>query len=86
LLVDADIASHTWHTLAVRAKDDEFVISLDGTWMFTVFDPRRAASRFGPKATASRDSIRSKSRRCHESVMTAIGRTPHSTVNTRRLP
>jgi hypothetical protein len=36
--VDADIASHTWHTLAVRAKDDEFVVSLDGIWMFTAFD------------------------------------------------
>jgi hypothetical protein len=36
--VDADIASHTWHTLAVRTKDDEFVVSLDGIWMFTAFD------------------------------------------------
>ena len=36
--VDADVASHTWHTLTVRAKDDEFVVSLDGTWMFTAFD------------------------------------------------
>jgi hypothetical protein len=36
--VDADITSHTWHTLAVRAKDDEFVVSLDGIWMFTAFD------------------------------------------------
>jgi len=36
--VDADIASHSWHTLAVRAKDDEFVVSLDGIWMFTAFD------------------------------------------------
>jgi hypothetical protein len=36
--VDADIASHTWHTLAVRAKDDEFAVSLDGIWMFTAFD------------------------------------------------
>jgi hypothetical protein len=36
--VDADIASHTWHTLAVRAKDDEFVVSLDGIWMFTAFN------------------------------------------------
>jgi hypothetical protein len=36
--VDADIASHTWHTLAVRAKDDEFVVSLDGIWVFTGFD------------------------------------------------
>jgi hypothetical protein len=36
--VDADIASHSWHTLTVRAKDDEFVVSLDGIWMFTAFD------------------------------------------------
>jgi hypothetical protein len=36
--VDADIASHTWHTLTVRVSDDEFVVSLDGVWMFTAFD------------------------------------------------
>jgi hypothetical protein len=36
--VDADIASHAWHTLTVRAKDDEFVVSLDGIWAFTGFD------------------------------------------------
>ncbi len=36
--VDADIASHSWHTLTVRAKDDEFVVLLDGIWMFTAFD------------------------------------------------
>lgn len=36
--VDADITSHAWHTLTVRAKDDEFVVSLDGTWAFTAFD------------------------------------------------
>ena len=36
--VDADIASHAWHTLTVRAKDDEFIVSLDGTWVFTAFD------------------------------------------------
>jgi len=36
--VDADIASHSWHTLTVRAKDDEFVVSLDGIWVFTGFD------------------------------------------------
>jgi hypothetical protein len=36
--VDADIASHTWHTLTVQAKDNEFVVSLDGIWMFTAFD------------------------------------------------
>ena len=36
--VDADLASHAWHTLTVRAKDDEFVVSLDGIWVFTGFD------------------------------------------------
>jgi hypothetical protein len=36
--VDADIASHSWHTLTVRAKDNEFVVSLDGNWVFTGFD------------------------------------------------
>jgi hypothetical protein len=36
--IDADIASHNWHTLTVRAKDDEFFVSLDGIWMFTAFD------------------------------------------------
>jgi len=36
--VDADVASHSWHTLTVRAKDDEFVVSLDGVWAFTAFD------------------------------------------------
>jgi hypothetical protein len=36
--VDADVASHSWHTLTVRARDDEFVVSLDGIWMFTGFD------------------------------------------------
>jgi hypothetical protein len=70
--VDADIASHAWHTLAVRAKDDEFVVSLDGTWMFTAFD--KTLSRAGrialwTEGDASRASTRSKSRRCHESVV-----------------
>jgi len=36
--VDADIAPRRWHTLEVRARDNEFLVSLDGTWMFTVFD------------------------------------------------
>jgi hypothetical protein len=36
--VDADIASHSWHTLTVRAKDHEFVVSLDRIWAFTGFD------------------------------------------------
>jgi hypothetical protein len=43
--VDADIASHAWHTLTVRANDDEFVVSLDGTWAFTAFD--KTLSRAG---------------------------------------
>jgi hypothetical protein len=36
--VDADIASHSWHTLTVRAVDNEFTVSLDGIWVFTAFD------------------------------------------------
>ena len=36
--VDADITSHGWHTLTVRAVDNEFTVSLDGTWVFTGFD------------------------------------------------
>ena len=36
--VDADIATNEWHRLAVRAVDDEFVVSLDGAWVFTAFD------------------------------------------------
>lgn len=36
--VDADIASQSWHTLAVRAVDNEFTVSLDGPWVFTGFD------------------------------------------------
>ena len=43
--VDADIASNEWHRLAVRAVDDEFVVSLDGVWAFTAFD--KALSRAG---------------------------------------
>jgi hypothetical protein len=34
--VDADVTSHGWHTLAVRAVG--FTVSLDGTWVFTAFD------------------------------------------------
>jgi hypothetical protein len=36
--VDADISSHTWHSVAIRAKDDEFIVLLDGVWVFTGFD------------------------------------------------
>ncbi len=36
--VDADIATGEWHRLAVRAEEDEFVVSLDGVWVFTAFD------------------------------------------------
>jgi hypothetical protein len=43
--VDADIATNAWHTLTVRAVDDEFVVSLDGVWAFTAFD--KALSRAG---------------------------------------
>ncbi|MEH2470964.1 hypothetical protein V1281_007847 [Nitrobacteraceae bacterium AZCC 2161] len=36
--VDADVASHAWHTLAVRAEDDRISVSFDGNWMFTGYD------------------------------------------------
>jgi hypothetical protein len=36
--VDADITSRTWHRLEVRARDHEFLVSLNGAWIFTVFD------------------------------------------------
>jgi hypothetical protein len=42
--VDADIATDAWHTLAVRAVDDEFVVSLDGVWAFTAFDKALSSS------------------------------------------
>jgi hypothetical protein len=38
IAVEADIATDAWHTLTVRAVDDEFVVSLDGVWAFTAFD------------------------------------------------
>jgi hypothetical protein len=56
--VDADIASHTWHTLDVRAKDDEFVVSLDGIWMFTVFD--KALSQAGHLALWTKGDSRTR--------------------------
>ena len=43
--VDADIASHTWHTLTVREVDDEFVVSLDRNWVFTGFDKTLSQAR-----------------------------------------
>jgi hypothetical protein len=36
--VDADVATEAWHTLAVRVRDDEFTVYLDGIWIFTGFD------------------------------------------------
>jgi hypothetical protein len=36
--VDADVAENAWHTLAVRAEDDRFTVSLDGVWVVTAFD------------------------------------------------
>jgi hypothetical protein len=54
--VDADIATNAWHTLTVRAVDDEFVVSLDGVWAFTAFD--KALSRAGRVALwTATDSI-----------------------------
>ena len=36
--VDAGLATNEWHWLVVRAVEDEFVVSVDGVWMFTAFD------------------------------------------------
>jgi hypothetical protein len=36
--LDARITTNEWHRLAVRAEEDEFVVSLDGVWVFTAFD------------------------------------------------
>jgi len=54
--VDADIATNEWHRLAVRAVDDEFVVSLDGVWAFTAFDKVLSSSGRIALWTAS-DSI-----------------------------
>jgi hypothetical protein len=43
--VDADLAAESWHKLDVRAVDDQFVVTLDGQWMFTGFD--KALSQAG---------------------------------------
>jgi hypothetical protein len=54
--VDADIATNEWHRLAVRAVDDEFVVTLDGIWVFTGFD--KTLSRAGRVALWTKgDSI-----------------------------
>jgi hypothetical protein len=47
--VDADIPSQSWHTLAVRAVDNEFTVSLDGNWVLTAFDKNSIAG--GPNRT-----------------------------------
>jgi hypothetical protein len=36
--VDADIADNAWHTLTIRAENDQFTISLDGAWVVTAYD------------------------------------------------
>ncbi len=36
--VDSDIRLDAWHTLAVHAEDDQFLVSLDGIWLFTARD------------------------------------------------
>lgn len=54
--VDVNIATNAWHTLTVRAEDDEFVVSLDGIWAFTAFD--KVLSRAGRVALwTSTDSV-----------------------------
>ena len=60
--VDADIAVNTWHTMAIRAEDDRFTVSLDGVWVFTaydktLFDPGRTALWTASDSITRFDSI-----------------------------
>jgi hypothetical protein len=60
--VDADIADNTWHTMAIRAEDDRFTVSLDGVWVFTaydktLFDPGRTALWTASDSSTRFDSI-----------------------------
>jgi hypothetical protein len=54
--VDADVTTKQWHRLVVRAVEDEFVVTLDGIWVFTGFD--KTLSRAGRVALWTKgDSI-----------------------------
>jgi len=54
--VDADVTTKEWHRLVVRAVQDEFVVTLDGIWVFTGFD--KTLSRAGRVALWTKgDSI-----------------------------
>jgi hypothetical protein len=46
--VDADVDADAWHTLAVRAQDDCFMVYLDGVWLFTGYN--KALTHPGPIA------------------------------------
>ena len=37
--VDSDMAVDTWHSLTIRAEDERFMVSIDGNWLFTAYDP-----------------------------------------------
>jgi hypothetical protein len=56
---------------APRIGRSATIAARDWTWVFTGFEknyPGQAASHFGPTATASRVSSKSKSYRCHAPV------------------
>ncbi len=38
--VDLNISRDAWHTVAIRAEDGQFGVSLDGHWLFTAYDKR----------------------------------------------
>ena len=59
--VDADVATDAWHTLAVRVRDDQFTVYLDGIWIFTGYDKTLSRGRIAlwaePGSTTRFDRI-----------------------------
>jgi hypothetical protein len=60
--VDSNLALDAWHTLAIRAEDGRFGVSLDGHWLFTAYDetlrqPGRIAFWREPGSTMQFDPI-----------------------------
>jgi hypothetical protein len=57
--VDADVATNSWHILAVSAAGDQFVVSLDGVWAFTAFDKTLSrAGRIAADCNRQRHALR----------------------------
>lgn len=59
--VDAEITTDAWHTLAVRAQDDQFTVYLDRIWIFTGYDKTLSHGRIAlwtePDSTTRFDRI-----------------------------